>query len=115
MVCEYGAVSDRVMTFDDLQQGALVEGLAPGPVTIAACLPQGPGCAKIFFQDLDAQAGSVILFEADLATLRLAADKARWTFDADATEFKLAAEAMRIRRAGHFDPMMAVSSSNVDP
>ena len=115
MVCDDGAVSDRVMTFDDLQRGVVVEGLATGPVTIVFCEEQGPGCAQVFYQDRDAQAGSAILFEADLASLRLAADKARWTFDADATEFKLAAEAMRIRRAGDFDPMMAVSSSNVDP
>ncbi|MDV6298138.1 helicase-related protein [Dietzia maris] len=108
-------MNDHVSAFDDLQRGVVVEGLASGPVTIVTCDEQGPGCVQVFYQDQDAQAGVVILFESDLDQLRLAPDKARWTFDADATEFKLAAEAMRIQRAGLFDPMLAVSSSNVDP
>jgi superfamily II DNA or RNA helicase len=39
----------------------------------------------------------------------------RWQFDADPAEFRLAAEALRIRMAGLHDPMVAVSSSAVEP
>ncbi len=38
-----------------------------------------------------------------------------WTFDADPMEFRLAAEALRIRMAGLHDPMVAVTSSEVRP
>lgn len=115
MVCNHRTMASAPITFTDLQQGVPVEGLADGVVTIAACLPQGAGCVKVYYEGRDGQAGSTILYESDLAGLRLASDRARWTFDADATEFKLAAESLRIMRAGHFDPMMAVSASDVDP
>ncbi|MBS7547012.1 DUF3883 domain-containing protein [Dietzia sp. Marseille-Q0999] len=114
MVCDHDPVTSG-LSFDDLQQGVLVEGLADGPVTVVAAIEQGPGCVHVFYQDADGQAGSRILYADDLPDLRLAAQKARWTFDADGTEFKLAAEALRIRRAGLYDPMMAVTSSDVDP
>lgn len=36
-------------------------------------------------------------------------------FDADPTEFKLVAEARRIQLAGLFDPMLAVTTSDIQP
>jgi len=36
-------------------------------------------------------------------------------FDGDGTLFRLAAEALRIRMAGQFDPMLAVHTSELDP
>lgn len=39
----------------------------------------------------------------------------RYSFDADAEEFKLGTEALRIHLAHLFDPMMAIHASNVDP
>ncbi len=38
-----------------------------------------------------------------------------WSFDAKEEDFKLAAEATRIKLAHLFDPMMAIHTSNVDP
>lgn len=40
---------------------------------------------------------------------------AEWAFDADPAEWRLAAEALRIRYAALYDPMLAVSTSDLDP
>lgn len=40
---------------------------------------------------------------------------AEWAFDADPAEWRLAAEALRIRCAALYDPMLAVSTSDLDP
>ena len=41
--------------------------------------------------------------------------KAAYDLSADAATFKLAAEALRIRMAGRFDPMLAVHTSDLEP
>jgi superfamily II DNA or RNA helicase len=41
--------------------------------------------------------------------------KAAYDLSADAAQFKLAAEALRIRMAGRFDPMLAVQTSDLEP
>ncbi|HEU0090259.1 MAG TPA: helicase-related protein, partial [Pseudonocardiaceae bacterium] len=38
-----------------------------------------------------------------------------WALDGDGAEFRLAAEALRIRMAAQFDPMLAVSTSELEP
>ncbi|WP_231972585.1 helicase-related protein [Nocardiopsis alborubida] len=56
-----------------------------------------------------------VLFPDDIAALRPEAPKSRWSFDADPKQFRLAAEALRMRHAGLSDPMLAVETSDIDP
>jgi hypothetical protein len=63
----------------------------------------------------DRQFGEQLLYRADLDGLSLQKPGSRCSFDADAREFQLAAEAMRIRLAGRHDPTLVVSSSEIDP
>ena len=67
------------------------------------------------FQDASGALGQRLLYRADEAALSIESPTARWQFDADPAEFRLAAEALRIRMAGLHDPMVAVSSSAVEP
>ncbi|GAA1865848.1 helicase-related protein [Myceligenerans crystallogenes] len=48
-------------------------------------------------------------------SVRRPEDPARRPFDADPAEWRLAAEALRIRYAALYDPMLAVSTSDLDP
>jgi len=64
-------------------------------------------------RDADGQLGEQLLYRADLDGLSLQKPGSRWRFVA--REFQLAAEAMRIRLAGLHDPMLVVSSSEIDP
>ncbi|TAN08777.1 MAG: DUF3883 domain-containing protein [Rhodanobacteraceae bacterium] len=56
-----------------------------------------------------------MLFRADEKALALATAGRHWSFDANGSGFKLAAEALRIELAHLFDPMMAIHTSNIEP
>src|SRR5690606_24752613 len=63
-------------------------------------------------------AGSVserVLYRDDEPALRVESANRGWSFDADGDLFRLAAEARRITLAYLFDPMLAISQSQIDP
>ena len=100
---------------EELQAGLRLSGLLPHPVTILAVLPHGSDAVTVTYQDGDGGLGQRLLYRADEPSLSIEAPTSRWQFDADPAEFRLVAEALRIRMAGLHDPMVAVSSSAVDP
>ena len=100
---------------EDLQAGLRLSGLLPQPVSILAVMPHSPDAITVTYQDSDGGLGQRLLYRADEPSLRIETPASRWQFTADPAEFRLAAEALRIRMAGLHDPMVAVSSSAVDP
>ncbi|GAA1399265.1 helicase-related protein [Pseudonocardia kongjuensis] len=103
------------MRAEDLTAGVTVHGLRPRPVSVLAAIPHGPDTINLVFQDSSGVPSTQLLYPADLARLTVEQPGSRWSFDADGAEFRLAAEALRIRMAGLHDPMLAVSSSDVSP
>src|SRR5699024_2422925 len=99
---------------DDLRVGMRVGGIAPHPVTIRAIDPLATDTIEVLYRSDDGQHGAQILTSTDETRLRNLSGST-WTFDADASEFRLAAEAMRMRMAGLFDPMLAITTSKVEP
>jgi len=100
---------------EDLQSGLRLSGLLPQTVSILAVTAHGPDAVTVTFQDVNGALGQRLLYRADEAALSIESPTTRWQFDADPAEFRLVAEALRIRMAGLHDPMVAVSSSAVDP
>ena len=92
-----------------------LSGLLPQTVSILAVTAHGPDAVTVTFQDVNGALGQRLLYRADEAALSIESPTTRWQFDADPAEFRLAAEALRIRMAGLHDPMVAVSSSAVEP
>ncbi|MFA7510400.1 MULTISPECIES: helicase-related protein [Mycolicibacterium] len=82
---------------------------------IVAVLSHGADAITVTYQDADGGLGQRLLYRADEPSLSIETPASRWQFDADPVEFRLVAEALRIRMAGLHDPMVAVSSSAVDP
>lgn len=103
------------MELGDLQTGAVVHGIRPQPVTVVAVVPQGDAVVNLIYRDGAGQTGEQLVYGSDLSGLSIELPGARWSFAADGQEFRLAAEALRIRMAGLHDPMLAVSSSDVRP
>jgi superfamily II DNA or RNA helicase len=102
------------MNLGDLVKGARVVGLrADGPVTVVSADHTGDSACTVTFQAADGGVGQVLVFPDDAANLTLA--KEDIGFDADGELFRLAAEASRIKDAAQFDPMLAVSTSMVEP
>ncbi len=100
---------------EELKPGVRVAGLLPEPVTVLAVASHGPDAVTVTFQGVDGGLGQRLLYRTDEARLAVQPPESRWRFDADSVEFLLAAEALRIRMAGLHDPMVAVSTSAVDP
>lgn len=101
--------------FDGLEARQRLHGVIPGEVVeVVAITRHGGDAAEIFFKKADGGLDHRVLSRSEADGIHLAESHAR-PFDADATSFKLAAEAQRIQLAGLFDPMLAVTTSDIQP
>lgn len=103
------------MRLEELEAGQRIEGLIPSQaITVVAAQWHGTDALELTYKTTAGGLGQQVLFRKDEDSLRPAAAGGR-PFDADASDFKLAAEAQRIKLAGLFDPMLAVATSDVQP
>ena len=104
------------MRLEDLTPGAQVAGITgDGAVTVVAATWIGSNAIRLTYRTGDNRLDERILYRDHEPRLSLGKSGAAYDFNADATAFKLAAEALRIRMAGRFDPMLAVHTSDLDP
>lgn len=100
---------------EDLARGSKVDGISPGEsVKILDTEWHGADAVEVTFKAASGAAGQRILLRNDEPSLKAARSQTR-AFDAAAADFKIAAEAQRIKLAGLFDPMLAVATSDVRP
>lgn len=101
----------------DLVPRAVVHGLVAGddPVTVVAVEAYGSAVANVTYRRAGGEVGERLVLEGELPGLRLAAAGRPFTFDADPDLFKLVAEARRLSLAAHFDRLLAVTSSTIEP
>ncbi|MBO0769661.1 MAG: DEAD/DEAH box helicase, partial [Solirubrobacterales bacterium] len=103
------------MRLEDLVPGSSVVGVVPGgPVEVIAVAPMGADSVRLVYRTESGELSEQILMRVNEPGLEAVA-AARTTFDADPEEFKLAAEAMRIRAAALSDLMLAVTTSDLEP
>lgn len=105
------------MTLDDLVPGVELRGpVFDGPVHVVAVERHGSSAATLTYRDQIGRVHERLLFRSDEASIDVVeGTERRWSFDADGDEFRLAAEARRIELAHLFDPMLAITSSQIDP
>jgi superfamily II DNA or RNA helicase len=103
------------MRLEELVPGQRLTGVVPHEV-VTVIFPQAHGAdaVEITYKTSAGGLGQRVLFRSDEASLAIATSGSR-PFDAPAVDFKLAAEAQRIKLAGLYDPMLAVATSNVQP
>jgi superfamily II DNA or RNA helicase len=100
---------------EELGAGLSVEGLIPGEVIqVIAAQWHGADAVELTFKSAGGGLGQQVVFRKDQDTLQVALSGCR-PFDASGADFKLVAEAQRIKLAGLFDPMLAVATSDVRP
>lgn len=101
---------------EELTPGALVRGIVPhGPVQIEHVKWQGTSAITVFYTDEDGAPGTTVLYRENQPALTLVNASSVYSFTADSSLFRLAAEAYRIHMAGEFDPLIAVTTSDLDP
>ena len=111
------ATTDATLTLATLRAGQRLRGLVPGQtVTLIAIDPIDAELVEVFYRDDSGRSGARAITDADAARFEVAGDfDSAPAYDADPDEFRLAAEALRIKYAALYDPMVAVNSSDVDP
>ncbi len=103
-------------TLEELRPGVKVRGILPDQVvSIVDSTWHGITAVEITYKRVDGQTGNQLLFRGDEAGLEISESTRKWSFAADGSTFRLAAEAFRIRLAHLFDPVLAVHTSLVEP
>lgn len=101
---------------EDLKPGAAVKGLLPtGLATIISVNPIGRDCLDITYRDAAGNVYPELVFRSKEPELEIVEAGRTWSYTADASVFRLASEANRIRLAYLFDPLLAVHTSLVRP
>lgn len=101
---------------EDLTPGAIVGGVTTsGVVTVVAVKWYGQNALNLTYRAEDGSVADQLLYRDWEARLTIRAASAAYSFDGDGALFKLAAEALRIRMAARFDPMLAVTTSDLEP
>jgi SNF2 family DNA or RNA helicase len=105
-----------VARLEELLSGASVRGILPdGLVTVVNVQWFGSAALELTFKDAAGSLGNQILYRESEPTLEIATVGRPWSFDGDGALLRLVSEAMRLRLAYLFDPVLAVHSSLVDP
>lgn len=103
------------MKLEDLVSGIRLSGLVPNEVVqVIFAQPHGANAVEVTYKTTAGNLDQRIVLRRQEAELSISTTGSR-PFDAGAAEFKLAAEAKRIKLAGLYDPMLAVATSNVQP
>ena len=103
------------MQLEELKPGLRIDGVIPREVvTVLAAQAHGNDAVELTYKRTSGGLGQQVVYRADQDKLTVAQSGSR-AFDADASDFKLVAEAQRITLAGLFDPMLAVATSDVQP
>jgi superfamily II DNA or RNA helicase len=101
---------------EDITPGGLVSGMAgDGPVTVVAVRWIGSNALQLTYRTENGRLDERLLYRDHEPRLTLRQAAAAYDFSAYGGLFKLAAEALRIRMAARFDPMLAVHTSDLEP
>jgi len=106
-----------VTALADLHAGLRLTGFLPGQVvTVVSSELMDADVANVVVRDQSGNLTERYVSGSQASALQVASDAdGRLPFDADPDQFRLAAEALRIKYAALHDPMVAVNSSDVQP
>ncbi|GAC49103.1 helicase-related protein [Gordonia aichiensis] len=105
------------MRLRELVAGLRLQGRWPAPVEVLSVSYLGDSAASIVVRSPDGTIDAELVYPDELGSTITVVDDADapWSFTADPAQFRLAAEALRIRMAGVHDPMLAVATSDISP
>ncbi len=101
---------------EDLHIQATVRGIRPdGLVTVVGVQWFGSDAIELTFKDAAGKPGNRLLYRDDEPSVEVVTAGRPWSFDGSGADFRLVSEALRIRLAHLFDPVLAVHTSLVEP
>lgn len=105
----------RRTQLNDIVPGARIGGIGQQPVEIVATRWFGSNALMVTYRDDHGRTGQQILNRDNEVALTIEQDSRSRAFNADGHAWRLAAEALRVRYAALFDPMLAVTTSDLQP
>ena len=104
------------MKLEELRANAVVRGvLAECLVTVVSVQWFGSEALELTYKTPAGRVANELLYRDDEPRLEIVEIGRPWSFDGDGALFRLVSEALRIRLAHLFDPVLAVHTSVVDP
>ena len=104
------------MRLEDLQPNAVVRGILPDAlVTVVNVQWFGSEALELTYKGQTGKVANELLYRHDESRLEVVEQGRPWSFDGDGSLFRLVSEALRIRLAHLFDPVLAVHTSIVEP
>src|SRR4051794_32791605 len=101
---------------EELTRDASVKGILPDClVTVVDVKWHGSSVIELTYKDPAGHLGNELLYREREPTIEIVSSGRPWSFDGDGSLLRLVSEAMRLRLAYLFDPVLAVHSSLVDP
>ena len=101
---------------EHLTQGSTILGLSPlGEAEVLSASWVGSNAITVVFRDQSGQVNERLIMRTQEPQLALLDSSKLRDFDADANDWKLGAEAVRISNASSYDPMVALTTSDLDP
>ncbi len=101
---------------EEITKGAQVRGISgTDAVVVVDTKWHGSDVLEVFYTDLMGKPGNGLAYRDQEQDIEITEASARWSFTGDGAMFRLAMEALRIRLAHHFDPYLAVHTSQVIP
>ncbi|MEO1430172.1 MAG: helicase-related protein [Cyanobacteria bacterium J06633_8] len=100
----------------ELTKGTQVKGILPNSiVTVVDVQWHDSDAVELTYKEADGTLGNELLYGDEQSSLEIVTQGGAWSFNADGAKFRLASEALRIRLAHLFDPLLAVHTSLVEP
>lgn len=104
------------MRLEDLTPDTTVRGILPdGVVNVVSVEWHGSDALTLVYRTSAGKVENEILYRHDEPRLEILKSGRPWSFDGDGALFRLVSEALRIRLAHLFDPVLAVHTSMVEP
>lgn len=101
---------------DDILPNTSVRGILPdGFVTVISIHRFSSDVLELTYKDARGNVAQELLYRHDEARLEVIEEGHSWSLDGDGRLFRLVSEALRIRFAHLFDPVLAVHTSLVEP
>ena len=101
---------------EDITVNSIVKGLVPNSaVTIKHTEMFGSQAMQVTFVDAEGRPGTQLIYRDQESALEIVRQTRPLSFSADPKLFRLASEAQRLRWGFLFDPMIAVTTSSIEP
>ena len=107
---------EQSMELEDFQAKSAVRGVpADSLVTVVSVQWFGSEALELTYKTPTGKVANELLYRDDESRLEIVETGRPWSFDGDGALFRLVSEALRIRLAHLFDPVLAVHTSVVEP